>query len=89
MGVSAPAQTSAVYSPSESPAATAGSVVPAWPKASRREMSAATLAAKMAGCALHVRVSSFSGPSKQRRARSIPAALLAASIHSRTAGEAS
>ena len=66
---SAPATTSAEYSPRLCPAASCG-VTPR----SARAAAAATLAVRTAGWVLAVRARSVSGPSKQRRDRGNPSA---------------
>ena len=80
----APAAISAAYSPSECPATTAGRlvIVPASMAATRAAMPWAT----SAGCVLTVRVSSSSGPSKQRPESEKPRASSAASKTARAAG---
>jgi len=71
----APEATSAEYSPSEWPARKEGAMA----DSSLSTLSAATLAARMAGCVLAVSFSSSSGPSKQRRDSEKPSASSASS----------
>src|SRR5689334_3682880 len=81
---SAPAVTSAEYSPRLCPPASAG-VSPR----SAQAAAAATLAVRIAGCVFAVRASSASGPSNITRRRSKPSAALASSKTARAAAEAS
>src|SRR5690606_17855867 len=75
----APETTSAAYSPSEWPAAAAGSR-----PFSIKSRATATLVARSAGCVLTVRVSSSSGPSKHNVERGNPRTRSASSNVSRT-----
>ncbi len=81
---SAPATTSAEYSPRLCPAARLG-VRPR----SAQTRAAATLAVSTAGCVFAVSARSLSGPSNASFARSMPSASFASSKTALAAGEAS
>ncbi len=82
---SAPAATSAEYSPRECPAAQAGRT----PVSAARTRKAATLTVKIAGCVFSVIRSSSSVPRKQRAAMSRDSASDASSKVRRATGYAS